>query len=233
MEDWTGSSRDLQEKITDEISQCDFLVLLVGRNRGSTPTNAGAGEAPQSFVEIEYQHAKASKIPVIPLIKMYDSADAEDDFDRQLLFRRQLRDTLVTKHYASEKELGGYLSASLLALIRPLEQAVVLQTNADLVGEVARYLNDRARRKKPVTRAVLIQYTATNAKDLLRKLLWNGVKTDLFLSLPSCAINGFQADAIRRNVRELVSCLRSPLGCVGRAAGPGREAATPAMRDIG
>lgn len=201
MEDWSGSDSDLTGKIRHEIMGCDFMVLLVGESHG---THKQEGK---SWVQYEYDQARAHGIPVIPLVKVSDLDRRENpkgDEEAQHKFRHELRRTLVTKGYESHEQIAGFLSSSLLGMIRPKEQAAVLETNADLISEVADYLNERRRRGNPEAKALLIQYSAQNARDIIRKLLWNDVETHLYVADPDYKdTSEHQKEWIRQNLKQL------------------------------
>jgi hypothetical protein len=107
--------------------------------------------------------------------------DPEEICVPQKSFRDRIRNTLLAKTWHNEGELSAYITSSLLDKIRPLEAAVVVQTNADLVTEVANYLNTQAAVNKPAQNATLIQYSSRNVRDIVRKLLWSKVRTRLYV----------------------------------------------------
>lgn len=197
MEDWTGSDAELKKAIERKLAGCDFMVLLVGASYGSKVPGLD-----RSWVQHEFIRARQLKIPVIPLVKQV----ASESHLRapQKKFRDALRHTLLTKSYGETTDLAGYLSTSLLAMIRPKEQSILLETNADLISEVADYLNERRRRNSSPPKAILIQYSAQNARDIIRKLLWNGVKTDLYVADPNSTYTiPHQKAWIEQNLRQL------------------------------
>lgn len=73
------------------------------------------------------------------------------------------------------------MTNSLVDKIRPREAATVVETTADLISEISNYLNTQALLNVPAQKAVLVQYSSRNVRDVLRKLLWSEVKTELYI----------------------------------------------------
>jgi hypothetical protein len=229
MEDWSCSEENLLKKIIDDVRQCDYLVLLAGNNPSTVYPSEDSPYPGKSYVEIEYEVAREASVRVITLLKeegrLRDEQNGADPAVQDRIvkwreFREQLRCTLVTKPYSKVVEAGAIVRSSLLSLIRPREQAVVLETNADLIAEIANYLNECERRRKPIESAILLQYSAQNARDILRKLYWEGVKTTLYIANPNSRAKGnkfwfseHQSACIRdtlKNLRNYIELLRKP-----------------------
>jgi hypothetical protein len=194
MEDWCAGDKPPLEKIYKEIQLSDFFILLLGARYGDRPkkdeidlipgTSAGDNF---SYVRAEYNYALKCRKPILALLSTatyhneIGPIQADEDARLQDEFRLEVRHSLVTKTWRSPEEIAKYVTSSLHDRIRPLEAAMVVQTNADLISEVSTYLNTQKLLNVPAKSAVLVQYSSRNVRDILRKLLWSGVETKLYI----------------------------------------------------
>jgi hypothetical protein len=208
MEDWTAGIQSPLRKILQEIDLCDFFILLLGHRYGARPQwteddieaardaeksslMSDAEWKETSYVVIEYEHARQRGKPIVALLsdekragderKADIETEGESASDLQKAFRDRVRNTLCTKTWHNDGELQAYVTSSILDKIRPLEAALVVETNADLIAEVSNYINTRAALHKRAEKAILVQYSSRNVRDIIRKLLWSRVKTELYV----------------------------------------------------
>jgi hypothetical protein len=194
MEDWSAGVKSTLGKIYEEIRLSDFFILLLGNRYGERPGSTEISLIPGampsndfSYVRAEYNYARHCGKPILALLsdpacrRDTEPSQSAEDSRLQEEFRSEVRSSLITKTWRDRADIAAYVTSSLLDRIRPLETATVVQTNADLISEVSSYLNTQALLNVPAQRAVLVQYSSRNARDILRKLLWSGVETKLYI----------------------------------------------------
>ncbi len=194
MEDWSAGVKSPLGKIYEEIRLSDFFILLLGARYGERPGSAETSLIPGatapndfSYVRAEYNYARECRKPILALLsdatyrKEAEPSQSDEDTRLQDEFRSEVRNSLITKTWRDRADIAAYVMSSLLDRIRPLEAATVVPTNADLISEVSNYLNTQALLNTPAQRAVLVQYSSRNVRDILRKLLWSEVKTKLYM----------------------------------------------------
>lgn len=196
MEEWPSGLPKPLEEIRNRISQCDFCVFIIGRQFGCVPVGAR-----QSYVQEEYSYAltlamadnssgHAGKLELIVLIdqaavEYYGSRPATElsvPEQSQREFIEQLTNASTIRRWRSPEDLAVQTRIELLSRIRPRESSTVVETNAGLIAEVEEHLDDCRARGRVPTEAKLIQFSAHNARDLIRTLVWRDVPTRLYMA---------------------------------------------------
>ena len=214
MEVWPARAENLTERIKREINLCDFFVLLAGDRYGSREHD---GNDAKSFVELEYNHAleQRPRIPIIVLMtgELTSYKRDHEDSEAQRRFRKKVREKHTAKSWRDDTELTRAIMASLMSEVVDRESAQVVENNADLVAAVNDYVNEQRNCKRKITRAVLIQFSAANAKDILKKLIWSGVNTQLYIASRETAnaVNGWQKSQVEASNPENLQNYLEPL----------------------
>lgn len=218
MEDWTAGIRSPLRKILEEIHLADFFVVLLGMKYGKRPEWTADDKAALpnssatwSYVRAEYEHARNCRKPIIALLceeacPAGDQPQERDDAVLQRDFRTLVRNTLLTKTWHSTKDIAAHVSSALLDKIRPLETAVIVPTNAELICEVAKHINMQLQKNAPAKQARLIQYSSRNVRDIIRKLVWSKVHTELYIVADKFALE-HQRSIVKQGIQALANHL--------------------------
>jgi hypothetical protein len=205
MENWAASSADPVSRITEKLAACDYFVLLAGYRSGTTLKELG-----MPYVELEYEYASKRDLRKVILLK--DLKPGEEPDPRQLEFRTRLSDNHAIQTWRDPHDIARLVMGSLFEMIVFRESAGVVKTNAELADEVGRYLEGPAR-FEGTARAYVLQYTAVNALEVLRKLLWADVETDLYVVSEDRvrALSEYQEDRLKKNLLHMPNHLE-PIG---------------------
>ena len=204
MENWAATSDRPQDRILEKLATCDFFLLLVGRHRGGMLRDTG-----QSYVEMEYMQATELGLRRVVLVEHISAADEGQLDDAQRDFRERMSQENTTQLWRKPSDVSRLVMGSFLELIVSDKAADCFDTNARLVTHIDRYL-ERTCKRKDRRKAHIIQYTAANALELVRQLIWAGIKTDLYLISPESEyiISRYQRDKLRTALGEVKNRLR-------------------------
>jgi hypothetical protein len=74
------------------------------------------------------------------------------------------------------------------------ESAQVVESNADLVAAVKSFVDEQKNCKINITRPIFVQFSGANAKEILKKLIWSEIDTELYVAQRkiAAAVNSWQ-----------------------------------------
>lgn len=165
--------------IKREIDDSDYYVLVIGGRYGSL------GETGISYTEMEFDYAKAKKIPIIAFLhKDLDSIplgkSEKEEEKRKLLerFRAKVSSERLVKFWSNADELCGQVAVSLLQTISSFPAIgwvrANMQTNVESLQEINTLRKELAESKNKLLKFVVNKQETSDLADFDEKIKLKG-----------------------------------------------------------